>query len=184
MKEEELYLGLLEHDERAYQQVMQDYTKLLWAIAASVLNDKNRFSAMDIEEVVSDVFIRLWQYPEKFNPSKGSLKSYLTVMAKSLAINKYRQNQKKNVLQLIDNQEAKEQAIALAEEDWSELYSAIQLLEEPFKEIIIRRFFYEEKPKEIRQRMKLSSKEVDNFLYRGKQKLKRILGDREYLKEV
>lgn len=179
MTEEELYEGLVRHDEAVYHWAMGTYSKLLWAQAAAILP---KYSAMEIEEVVSDVFIRLWQNPEKFNPERGSLKSYLALMARSIALNKYKQQQKKFTVSISQAEEVS--VTELDKEDWEELYRGIQMLEEPFKEIIIRRFFYEEKPQEIRKKMRLSAKEVDNFLYRGKKKLRKILGERAYLKEV
>ena len=40
------------------------------------------------------------------------------------------------------------------------------------KDILIRRYFYEQKPKEIARALDLSVKQVDNYLYRSKQKLR------------
>lgn len=177
--ENDFYEGLIKHQEETYQQVINQYSKLLWAVAATVLINHH---AADIEEIVSDVFIRLWQDPKKYDPEKGSLKTYLALMTKSMAINKVKKNNR-NPFRLVDEKEAHQEKIE-QEQNWQILYSAIQQLEEPAKEIIIRRFFYEEKPKIIQQNMNISAKEIDNYLYRGKKKLRKILGDKNYLKEV
>ncbi|MGC6769840.1 RNA polymerase sigma factor [Enterococcus sp. LJL128] len=181
--EEEVYIGLLNRDEAVYQRLIQQYSKLLWAVASTVITSKNGSAVMDIEEVVSDTFVRLWQHPEKYQPEKGSLKSYLAVIARSLALNKVKKNQKK-MIQLEEAEEPASELRMSREEEWQALYDAIRTLDEPTREIMIRRYFYEEKPQTIRDVMRLPAKEVDNCLYRGKKRLKRLLEEENFLKEV
>ena len=69
--------------------VVRKYSKLLWKIAASILI--NAASAQDVEECVADVFIYLWQYPEKYDPDKAKLFSWLSMVARSKAVDRYRQ---------------------------------------------------------------------------------------------
>ncbi|MGI8747813.1 MAG: RNA polymerase sigma factor [Deinococcus sp.] len=42
------------------------------------------------QEVVQDVFLRLWQAPERFDPARGELRSFLVVMARSRALDRLR----------------------------------------------------------------------------------------------
>src|SRR5437588_6092832 len=44
----------------------------VFALARRVLNDQ-----ATAEEVVQEVFLRLWNAPDKFDPERGSLRSYL-----------------------------------------------------------------------------------------------------------
>lgn len=184
MENELVYAKLLNRDEDAFQQVINDYSKLLWAVAATVITSKTQTAVMDIEEVVSDTFVRLWQNPEKFKPEKGSLKNYLAVITRSLAINKIKKNQR-NIVSLFDEDVIKTIEVPVVEErEWQALYDAIATLQEPTREIFIRRFFYNEKPSTIHQEMNLSSKQVDNLLYRGKRKLQEKLDYQNFVKEI
>lgn len=180
MNEKDLYQKLVDHDEETYQLIIETYSKLLWAIVLSILGNKHSFGAMDVEEIVSDVFIRLWREPEKFDPEKGTLKNYLAMMAKSMALNRYKQLKRRHTVELFDSHDD----IALVDNDWGELYHAIQLLDEPYKEIIVRRFFLSEKPRNIRKQMNYSVKQFDNYLYRGKKKLKDILLKRQEMEDT
>ena len=42
------------------------------------------------EDVVHDVFMALWRKPTAFDPARGSLASYLTMMARSRALDRWR----------------------------------------------------------------------------------------------
>lgn len=180
MNDIDIYQKLVEHDEETYQLIIESYSKLLWAVALSILGSNQAFNTMDIEEIVSDVFIRLWREPQKYDPEKGTLKNYLAVMTKSLALNRYKQNKRLKTMELYESLENE----LTNDEDWEYLYGAIQLLEEPYKEIIIRRFLFSENPKTIRKRMNLSVKQLDNYLYRGKNKLKQILLNQQKTGEI
>jgi RNA polymerase sigma-70 factor (ECF subfamily) len=42
------------------------------------------------EDVVQDVFIQLWRRPRAFDERRGSLRSYITMLARSRAIDRWR----------------------------------------------------------------------------------------------
>ena len=42
------------------------------------------------EDVVQDVFMQLWLKPSLFDPARGSLKSYVSMMARSRALDRWR----------------------------------------------------------------------------------------------
>jgi RNA polymerase sigma-70 factor (ECF subfamily) len=50
-------------------------------IAASMLGDRSM-----AEDVVQDVFVRLWRRPSRFDPAKGSLRSFLIMQTRGRAI--------------------------------------------------------------------------------------------------
>lgn len=64
------------------------HSRFLWKISSSVLI--NAASVQDVEECVADVFIYLWQYPEKYDPDRAKLSSWLSVVTRSKAIDRYR----------------------------------------------------------------------------------------------
>src|SRR5688500_8639504 len=42
------------------------------------------------EDVVQDVFMQLWLRPDAYDPARGSLASYVTMMARSRALDRWR----------------------------------------------------------------------------------------------
>lgn len=182
MEESEQLAGLRNRDEAVYQQIMADYSKLLWAVAISVLN--HSVSHGDIEELISDVFIRLWRSPEKYEPERGSLKNYLVMMTKSMSLNliKKRARQFEEVNDF-PFEELRDEAESDNQELWQDFFEALKTIPEPTQEICRQRFFYELKPLAISQELKIPLKEVNNRLYNGKKQLRKEMAYLLLLKE-
>ena len=89
MNDEKIIEAIKAGDETAISYVINKYSRLMWSIAGTVL--KNAASSQDMEECVADVFIYLWQNPEKYNAQRGKLKVWLSIVVRSQAIDKYRQ---------------------------------------------------------------------------------------------
>ena len=93
MRDEKILSAVKNRDEKVMAGIIEKYSKLLWKMVSSILI--NAGSAEDIEECVADVFIDLWLNPDKYNPEKSKLSSYLSVVARTNAIDKYRQISRK-----------------------------------------------------------------------------------------
>lgn len=176
MSDEKVLLAIKEKDERVMAAVIQKYSKLLWKVVSTVL--VNAATTQDIEECVADVFIHFWMNAGKYNPEKGKLSSYLSMVARSKAIDRYRQ--------IIRRQETSiEEQIAtggmelldeiVSKEEKEKLSDCIANLDETDREILIRRYYYEQKPKEIAIAINMPGKQVENRLYSAKQKLRKMM---------
>ena len=179
---------LLAKDEHAFSMLMDTYWRLLWTVAARHLSKQDGFNASDLEECISDVFIELWENPQRFDPAKGSLKTYLCALTRNKAIGVFRKSARAKLINFEEYKEGCEHQDGATCEaaqweaqwdpqalDYSTLYASICALPEPTKEILVRRYFYEQKPSEIAHRMQLPKKEVENRLYRAKQSLQKSL---------
>lgn len=173
LNDKKMISAIIKRDEQMLVFVIQKYSKLLWKITASIL--LNVSSVQEVEECVADVFIFLWQYPEKYNPDRAKLSSWLSMIARSKAVDRYRS--------LIKNKEISMEEIIVeslgyaevktSDEDKEELLFYIAELDEKEKELIVRRYYYEQKPAEIALALDIPKKQIENRLYYAKQKLKR-----------
>lgn len=174
MEDTQLIKRIRDKDENAIELLMKKYSKLLWAISIAILGkDAN---AHDVEEIVSETFLRLWEFPDKYQPAKGSLKNYLALIARSLSINKVQREKKHYILDdnfsLADIRQSEN-----GEYFFSEVFSLIISLEEPMKEVCLQRFIFEKTPEIISKELRIPKKTVNNYLYRGKKILKQELAD-------
>lgn len=69
----------------ALAEVYRRHAGAVFALARRLLNAQE-----DAEEVVQEVFVRLWNQPERFDPERGSLRSYLLAQTHGRAIDMLR----------------------------------------------------------------------------------------------
>lgn len=178
LKDEKIREAISRNRGEVMNRVIDQYSRLLWPIAAAVL--KNVGSEQDVEECVADAFIYLWQYPEKFEPARGSLKSYLCLVVRSRAIDRFRRLTRQGELPLEEallsvSADILEELVT--RETRRELIAAVNALGEPGREILLRRYYYDQKPREIALALGMTVKQVDNSLYRSKRALRQALGE-------
>ncbi len=185
LNDKKIISAIAARDERMLAFVVQKYSKLLWKIAASILI--NAASVQDVEECVADVFIYLWQYPEKYDPDKAKLSSWLSVVARSKAVDSYRRISRKREIPM---EEIVAESLGYAENNAADeemeeehsmdiLRSCIEGLDEKEKELVIRRYYYEQKPAEIAVALDMPKKQVENRLYYVRQKLRKMMERQE-----
>jgi len=182
LNEGELYQKLCRKDPAAFETVMDTYNRLLWAIVGSILN--NVGTNEDIEECVADTYYKLWENPKAFDYKKGTIKTYLAVIAKNKALDRYRKLSKQKLAALDEaisypsTDDDLLEYITKTEKNIS-LYEALNALKEPDREIMIRRFLFDEKPSYIADKFSVPTKEVENRIYQSKLRLKRYLMKQE-----
>ena len=188
LNDKKIISAIAARDERMLAFVVQKYSKILWKIAASILI--NAASVQDVEECVADVFIYLWQYPEKYDSDKAKLSSWLSVVARSKAVDSYRRIARKREISMeeivvenlgyAENSAADEEMYSMEEANSKDkLRSCIDELDEKEKELIMRRYYYEQKPAEIAVALDMPEKQVENRLYYVRQKLRKMMEKRE-----
>lgn len=86
MWEQGMMARLLAGDDRALAAIYDQYSSLVYGIAHRLLGVN---AASDITQ---QVFLRLWERPESFDPERGTLRTFLAVMARRRSIDALRGN--------------------------------------------------------------------------------------------
>jgi RNA polymerase sigma-70 factor, ECF subfamily len=68
-------------DEQAMGQLYSRYSSMVYAVALRVLGDSGA-----AEDILQDVFMKLWRNPDVFDANRGSLGAWLAVIARNRAI--------------------------------------------------------------------------------------------------
>lgn len=161
-------------NEKTFEYVVDKYSKLVWKVASSILI--NASSICEIEECVADVFIYLWEYPEKYDPEKGKLSSWLSIIARSRAIDRFRKIQKEKQVSFDELLLLEKEQLSIDNDNQADrLKECIDKLGSEEKEIIIRRFYYEQKNREIALAMGMKPKQIENHIYNAKIKLRKMM---------
>lgn len=71
-----LVLALARYQQDALAEAYRRHAGAVFGLAKRLLGDQAK-----AEEIVQEVFLRLWHQPERFDPARGSLRSYLLAQA-------------------------------------------------------------------------------------------------------
>jgi RNA polymerase sigma-70 factor, ECF subfamily len=159
------------------ERLMDLYMGSVYGVAKSIL--MNIGSEQDIEECVQDVFIEAWNNIDRFDESRGSMKTWLLILCKYKALNLKKELIKKNkIVDIEELQISSKETIEenlLFKERKGEIIEAINSFNPVDKEVFLRRYFMKQSIEYIVGSTKLSRQAVDNRLWRGRKKLREIL---------
>lgn len=85
-------IALLERaPERGMEEIVTQCTPTLCAVAARRVDDSE-----EVKDLVNETFLQFYEHRERFDPGKGSLVAYLSVITDRLAIKRYRELSRPN----------------------------------------------------------------------------------------
>jgi RNA polymerase sigma-70 factor (ECF subfamily) len=179
MNEKSLLRRLRRGDESVLPELIRRYSGYAYAIASNILS--HVLCEEDIEEVVSDSFLSIWE--NRRNIETEMLKAYLAAVVRNkakTALRKHREEEPldDDLLEIsVPNQP--EQRILLSE--LRELaHAAVDTLGEPDREIFQRYYFLYQKTEDISKALGLKDATVRAKLARGRKKLKDYLTERGF----
>lgn len=179
MEEKKLVKLLKKGDERALELIIEKYTGYVSTVIANQLGGFNDMQA--IEELISDVFFELWR--RRLELVTFHLRGWLGTTARNRAKN-YARTQ--NIIcenfyeDLIDCSDDNLFDKLEQEEKRNVLISALALMKEEEREIIVRYYFYNQSTSVISKEIKANSETVKSRLRRSREKLKNILSEGGY----
>ena len=108
-----LVVAIGRYRDDALAEVYRRHAGAVFALARRVVNDKQL-----AEEVVQEVFLRLWNAPDKFDPARGSLRSYLLAHTHGRAVDMLRSEASRKRREEADARNAAEGGYDLEHEVW------------------------------------------------------------------
>jgi RNA polymerase sigma factor (sigma-70 family) len=200
--DEALWRGLLARDSRALEALIARYSRELTYFVRTVLDGVG--TVQDAEECINDLFVAAWEEIDGFDPARGSFRTWLTMRAKFLALDRRRQLQRRHAVlagTLPGSGEAGERDMAHAgpsgtliernaikhepsenmdglierREQQQQLYRALEQLPELDRLVVYLRYFRLASTDEIATRTGLTKRAVDTRLWRARKWLRDAL---------
>ncbi len=163
-------LELLEQSpQKGMEEVIERYTPLVWSIVGCHLSNPE-----DIKECVNDVFYIFYNHREQIDLTKGPLGLYLSMTARSAAIDRYRKDvrQPESVpLYDVPEMDSMEEAAAAR----MDMESALQKLNPQDAEIIRMKYYEGRTVSEIAEALNLPYETVKKRHQRSLKKLRLLL---------
>lgn len=166
---------------KAYAQIIEQYGNLVYAISANKLN--RCANSEDIEDCTSDIFVEVFRNLDRFSLARGTLKSFISTIAKRSAIDAYRRlSYHQN---MTDNTDISETDFTDKGEDVEEtvmnnisrqnVRNAVMSLKEPERSIIIHQYYYNHTIREIAGILSMTVGAVQQRSLRARKRIEKIL---------
>jgi RNA polymerase sigma-70 factor (ECF subfamily) len=163
--------------EEALAEVYRRHSGAVFALSQRVL--RNRALA---EEVVQEVFVKLWYHPDRFDPERGSLRSYLLAHTHGRAVDllrsedarRKRQNREAVTASIVSpSPEQQIEELAVNEE----VRRAIQKLPDSERQAIMLSYFGGRTYREVAQVLSVPEGTIKSRIRAGLQRLRLVLGE-------
>lgn len=176
MDEKWLLKNLCNKDEKALKEIIDLYNAYVTTIVGSLLSSKG--TKEDIEEVIADTFIALWETAERIDYEKySSIKAYIAVIARNKAKDRLRAIKGQDlqlfedVLIVDDNLEK----LIIQKEQQRIIKETLKRLKPLDWKIFVAYYYQYKKVEEIANELQMNPQTVKTRMRRGRELLKKIL---------
>lgn len=174
-------MALLDSDPSEGLRVMiDDYSSLVYTIVYSKLGSV--LASDDIEEFTGYIFSKVYESRHRIDVSRGSLKGYISTLAKRMCIDEYRKHGARvKTVEMTDEQselisDARDMQVDVERSmDERALVEALKMLEPKDRTVLVRRYYYNQTSAEIAKSMHMTDTAVRKRISRAMEKVRNIL---------
>jgi RNA polymerase sigma-70 factor, ECF subfamily len=182
---DELERRLLSQAPEALDQLIDAHIDPVHRLVSLIIGSAG--SPEDVEETVADTFTRAWNRAPEFDPARTTLRSWVLMVAKYTALDRrralvrqrYTAGGEARVIPLDVGPEpaagTTPEEEAIHHEDAEQLHHALELLPPSDRDLLVRRYFFEEPITDMARELGLTRSAIDNRLWRARQALKEHL---------
>lgn len=165
-------------DEAAFTQLYQIYINQIYGYIFKRLGHRE-----DTQDIVSDIFRKVFLHLKKFNPQKASFRTWIYKIATNTLIDFLRTQRNPNKPRHVDIEIGTQIAddhptaneLVLSKEQQGYIRACLKKLPAKYQKVVQLKFFADFSNQEIAQVLKLQPNHVGVLLYRALKKLKEII---------
>src|SRR4051794_24485753 len=176
-----LVVSISRYHEDALAEAYRRHGGAVFGLARRLLGDQ-----AIAEELVQEVFLRLWNHPEKFDPARGSLRAFLLAHSHSRSVDVLRSDVARRRREERDAQRTAEAGYDLEHEVWDlavaeQVRSAVHALPEAERAAIDLAYFGGYTYREVAQRLGEPEGTVKSRIRAGLRRMRETLVAQDYV---
>lgn len=175
MQEEQVVEMILDRKESGMDALVRYYGPLIRYVIAPILQDPQ-----DREDCFSEVTMQIWDKIGQFDEVRGSLKAWLTAVARNTALNYKRNSARHRQTERLTEKEVSPDLTPeeryIQQEQRVKLQLALKSLNPNEQMLFYRKYYYLQSTAQIASELGMTERAVEGKLYRIKRKLRQMLG--------
>ena len=177
MSDAQLVTSIARYSEVALAEAYRRHGGAVFGLAKRVLNNPT-----DAEDVTQEVFLRLWNQPDRFDPARGSLRSFLLAQAHGRAVDAVRSSSSRRAREARDAVRTAESPYDMQREVWDlavadQVSSALGDLPEEERRAIELAYFDGHTYREVAQLLDQPEGTVKSRIRNGMRRMRAVLAD-------
>jgi len=176
MNDCDLLQGISRSEAKALEKLMDKYSRYVVAVIVHLSGDQLAYQ--DVEELCSDVFVKIWKCGSTLQLASETLKPYLAATAKNLTINRLKQNAARQWEEISENSCAAGADESEQIELKGTVKTAINSLQQPDRDLFVRRYFHQDTIRRLSEVFGLKPNTIATKLSRARKSLAKQLNER------
>jgi RNA polymerase sigma-70 factor (ECF subfamily) len=177
MSDAQLVTSVARYSEVALAEAYRRHGGAVFGLAKRVLNNPT-----DAEDVTQEVFLRLWNQPDRFDPARGSLRSFLLAQAHGRAVDAVRSSSSRRAREARDALRTAESPYDMQREVWDlavadQVASAMGELPEEERRAIELAYFDGHTYREVAELLDQPEGTVKSRIRNGMRRMRPVLAD-------
>jgi RNA polymerase sigma-70 factor (ECF subfamily) len=173
----QLVTSVARYSEVALAEAYRRHGGAVFGLAKRVLNNST-----DAEDVTQEVFLRLWNQPDRFDPARGSLRSFLLAQAHGRAVDAVRSSSSRRAREARDALRTAESPYDMQREVWDlavadQVASAMGELPEEERRAIELAYFDGRTYREVAELLDQPEGTVKSRIRNGMRRMRAVLAD-------
>ena len=175
MDDRELAAALCQGDPAGLEELLRRYGPLLRYIVSPILPDPR-----EREECLSDISVLIWKKIGSFDPQRGSMTAWLSILARNTARNRrrgiVRRGAEEELGEHIQDPAPTPEEALLQKERTRHLQEAIARLSKGERDLFYRKYYYLQSTAQMAAELGLTQRGVEGRLHRLRKRLRKELG--------